>query len=273
MRRGMLVWVLTLCIASQGDLMAQDPPVQYQPPGGGTTTIVSGTTTITGGTDTYACRDASGVLTCNNGNVSLGGVVSVGTSIELGHASDTTLTRSAAGVVAVEGGPIKTPAGAGTGSVTTGGVICKGAPAQATTGTSEEVLATCTIPANTLDADGESVRVQFFAQVEANANSKTIQLRIGGILGSLIGQIGPIGANNQNFFGHVTLLRTGAATGVAYQKGGRLADDSTGDGASDFANRDPTVDWTASQDLVITGTTPTASGDLTLATYTVEVVQ
>jgi hypothetical protein len=42
--------------------------------------------------------------------------------------------------------------GTGTGTLSVGGVLCKGAPALATTGTVEEILATCTIPANTLTA-------------------------------------------------------------------------------------------------------------------------
>ena len=64
-------------------------------------------------TDTTLSRSSAGVLAVEGVPVSLNATTATHTAqqIELGHASDTTLTRSAAGVVAVEGVPVVTETG------------------------------------------------------------------------------------------------------------------------------------------------------------------
>lgn len=167
-------------------------------------------------------------------------------------------------------------AGTGTGSLTLGGVLCKGAPVQATTTTSEEVLATCTIPANSLMAAGASVRVHFIAHTAANANNKTMYVRIGGIAGTIVYQSAAVALNNQNIYSLLIEANYKSATKATVIGGAQyLADGATGAATSYslYANRDASITWTNANDLVITALTPTATGDLTLDSYTVEVVQ
>lgn len=176
------------------------------------------------------------------------------------------------------GSSTSVPAGTGTGSLTVGGVLCKGAPAAATAGTTEEVLATCTIPAATLAASGSTVRVILVAHTTANANNKQLRVRVGGVSGTLVLDLPAAAANNNTITTTWPLViqRTGATTATVNGSITRFTTDSTSAavGASNYtALRAAAITWANAQDLVITGTTPTSAGDLTLDSYTVEVVQ
>lgn len=170
------------------------------------------------------------------------------------------------------------PAGSGTGFLSVGGVLCKGAPAAATTGTAEEVLATCTIPANTVTASGSSLRLHFFAHTAANANNKLFRVRIGGISGAIVLAMGATALNDKNVstYGPVIIQRTGATTATAW---GFLVDGINATASNGtiapyiLTTRAMAVTWANANDLVITATTATAAGDATLDSYFVEVVQ
>lgn len=168
-------------------------------------------------------------------------------------------------------------AGAGSGSLRLGGTIGKGAPALATTGTSEEVLATVTIPANTLSENGAAIHVNFFAHTAANGNNKTLRIRIGGIAGTIVCDTGAIAANNLNIrsYGPVVITRLTALTATSASQGPAGADGDAAPASWTTWNskRGASIDWTAAQDLVITAITPTSAGDLTLDTYSVAVLQ
>lgn len=168
-------------------------------------------------------------------------------------------------------------AGTGTGTLTLGGVLCKAAPAQATTGTSEEILATCTIPAGTLSANGATLRIFYFAHTAANANNKRLYVRIGGIGGVIVHDTGALAMNNRDLgsYGPVIVQRLSATTATAQGTAYYMSDNTAGSspGGGGIMVRAAAITWANANDLVITGLTSVAAGDLTLDTYTVEVVQ
>lgn len=156
-------------------------------------------------------------------------------------------------------------------------VLGKGAPNQATTGTSEEVLATCTVPASTLSASGATIRVILTAHTAANTNNKQLRVRVGGIGGTLVLDLPAAAANNNTITTTWPLViqRTGATTATVQGSITRFTTDSTSAavGASNYtALRAAAITWANAQDLVITGLTPTAAGDLVLDSYIVELV-
>lgn len=200
--------------------------------------------------------------------------------LAFGNASaDNTLTllATASGVeLNPTTGALLTAAGTGTGRVSVGGVLCKGAGSAAAS-TSEEVLATCTIPANTLTAVGSGLRVVMNWTTAANGNNKTISIRLGGIGGVVLWTSGAVAWNNQRILqltGPLIISYESATTGTAGgQVTGVTAAGSAGGTSANYGKAFTGVDWTASQALVLTKTTPTAAGDASLQLYTVEVVQ
>lgn len=155
-------------------------------------------------------------------------------------------------------------------------VICKSAPNQATTGTTEEVLGTCTIPANTLSADGDTILLGFSGVSAANGNNKTLRVRFGGISGVIMFDMTAAASNNQ-FWGSPymnNIVRTSSTTIrsafniIRAAKGGTAS--ST---AMTWFEDSETVDFTISNTLVITAITPSASGDFTLNTFWAAVVK
>lgn len=243
-----------------------------------TATKAVGSTSVCGGGATDAANSV-----CVTGNTVTGEGATADASetvLAFGDASaDNTLTLkgTASGVEAtVTTGALLTGAGTGTGRVSVGGVLCKGA-GSAPGSTSEEVLATCTIPANTLTAVGSGLRVVMNWTTAANANNKTISLRLGGIGGVVLWTSGAVAWNNQRVLqltGPLIISYESSTTGTA---GGQVTGVASGGGASGTsANYGKTftgIDWTTSQALVITKTTPTAASDASLQLYLVEVVQ
>ena len=126
---------------------------------------------------------------------------------------------------------------------------------QATTGTSEEVLATYTLPANTLSADGKALRIQAWCTTAANTNSKTFQIRVGGIGGVSVASTATA-TSGAALALTSTVIRTGASTQVA-----------TGSGLNYTT---PNRNTAATIDIVVLGTTGTAAGDLTFRALLVE---
>lgn len=176
---------------------------------------------------------------------------------------DTYLSRRSANTPVTNlGAATYTPA-AGS-SATIGGVLCVNTTSQATTGTVEEVLATCTIPANALSANGKGVRISVSVFTAANANTKTASIRFGGIGGTVIATTGGTAANNIAGQLNAVVLRTGAATQYSY---GSANYDTSSVRVTRGA---PTQTLSNAVDIVVTGTTPTAAGDLTFGAFVVE---
>lgn len=176
--------------------------------------------------------------------------------------------------------PSRVRAGSGTGALTLGGVICKSATPVATTGTSEQILATCALPAGTLAANGAHIRFQMQAVSAANANNKTLKVYLsasgGGLAGSVCYTSGAAASNNEIWLPSAPgiMFPTGAAAGRCSHnlwrgsKGGATAITAMVWQTDQLAQT-----WANALEIVISGTTPTAAGDLTLTGYTIEVVQ
>ena len=133
---------------------------------------------------------------------------------------------------------------------------------QATTGTSEEVLATYTLPAGTLSANGKAIRVTASCKHAANSNNASCSLRFGGIGGTVIASRASTSSGGQYMLS-ATLYRTGAATqesiGVASVENSMQVTVAT-----------PTQTLSGAVDIVVTGTTATAAGDITFRSLLVE---
>lgn len=169
-------------------------------------------------------------------------------------------------------------AGSGTGTLTLGGVLCKAAPAQATTGTSEEILATCTIPAATLSANGSFIEFNFFAHIAANGNNKRLLVRIGGIGGAIVADSGTVAHSGNNFVNYAPCIvqRLSATTATSSCQVWSVTNSATSSTSSTSPSQFQkalAVTWANANDFVITGTTAGQAGDLTLDTYWVRVGQ
>jgi hypothetical protein len=161
----------------------------------------------------------------------------------------------------------------GTGSATAviGGVLNVNTTSQATTGTVEEVLATYTLPANTLSANGKGLRVTVWGTVTGNTNAKVLRVRFGGIGGTQIATVSTSTAAHTAFYLTASVVRTGAATqastgvGTVGQTGGATSSVST-------SVTTPAQTLSGAVDVVVTGTTASASGEATFSGLIVEAI-
>lgn len=272
--------------------------------------ITIGTSVITGGTDTRVLFDDNGVIGEDAGLVfnkttnvlTAGEVISSGLTASRIVVSDASkqlasngsittnaLTRSAssgaslAAASATDDGSIttltlgsKVVLGTGTGFGTLGGLIAKAAPNVATTGTTEEVLATITIPANTLTVNGAMIEVYIMGKSAANGNNKSLKVRMGGLAGVVV--FGDPSVTNPNNFNHYTvtpikITRLSATTADSFGQMYWGADKAAASLTQSYSDRSLAITWANSNDLVITAVTASAAGDYTLLSYQVVVRQ
>ena len=154
------------------------------------------------------------------------------------------------------------PAGAGSSTVVPNGRVASIVAASPTTGTVEQLLATYAMPGDTLNVNGQALRITGSYTTAANANNKTVKVRVGGLTGTVILSY-TSATNNGNVWFDATVTRRTSAT--AYGNG------FASDGATSAvlgAAATPTL--TGTVDIVVTGTTPTASGDMSLQSAIVE---
>ena len=164
------------------------------------------------------------------------------------------------------------------GGAETAKTLAAAAPGIATSTTaSEQVLATYTIQPNTLAVNGATIRIYFFAHTAANSNNKRLLVRVGGVAGVIISDSTTSAQNNMNLttYGPIMITRTGASTATV--SGGivhRGSDSSTTPPTTlaGWTVRASSINWAIANDLVFTGTTPTAIGDLILDSYTIELL-
>jgi hypothetical protein len=135
------------------------------------------------------------------------------------------------------------------------------------TGTAEEVVRTYPIPASLLAKSGDALRVKMSLTSAANANAKTVRLRLGGIGGAIIFTLA--GANATIWDVEFTIYRTTAAN--AQLNVSRYNGSAAGSGIPGTATS--TVDLSAATDLVLTFSCPTAATDLTSNAWTVELLK
>lgn len=263
MRKGL--WILLLGLPLQAQIVATNTA-------GSTPSTVIATSTVCApgaeGTANSVCLGSSTVT---------GEGATADTSetiLAFGDAtSDNTLTLkgTASGVEAtVTTGLLLTGAGTGTGRVSVGGVLCKAEGSFTTAGTSEEVVATCTIPANTVAAGG-SLEIDFVVFTAANANNKTFQVKMNGTGGTSFYSTTSIALNNGTFqpYGDCRIRRRSSTAASGSCSGIRTPGVVTNNVIVDTT----AITWANSNTVDFTLTTPTSAGDATLAAYSVRVVQ
>ena len=221
--------------------------------GSGSSGITVGTTTITSGTNTRVLFDDAGT---------------VGESAGLTYTKATGLL---AATILQGGVGSKVGLATSTGFGTLGGVIAKAAPNTTTTGTIEEILATITFPANSVVA-GNVIKTRLKAKHAANTNSVTLRIRLGGIAGGTVAVITTsVNAGIiQSYLVDINIVST--TSQVACSALAVATDGGSFSAANSFMAL-LSANFGSPVDLVITGTTPTSAGDVTLDFYNVEVLQ
>lgn len=132
----------------------------------------------------------------------------------------------------------------------------------ATAGTSEEILATYTVPAGTLSENGMWISMEASGITAANTNSKVLNLRFGGIGGTIVATATTT-TSAASWYLKARVLRTGATAQATQGWGvvGTVTTVTTTTAAQTLAN---------AITFVVTGTTASAAGDATYKSYTVE---
>jgi hypothetical protein len=202
-------------------------------------------------------------------------------TIELGAASDTTLSRASAGNMSIEGNLVYRAGGTdvpvadgGTGASSAENaasmanlgyfrVLAASAVAVSHTGnTTETTLATISVPANAMGANG-AIRIKALFTLTNNANNKTFRIKFGGT--SLLAAT--FTANST-----LSIFRTIAnrnATNSQVSEAGT----SSGFGGIAAAIATAAIDTTAAQDIVITIQLANAGDSATLESYTIEILK
>lgn len=205
-------------------------------------------------------------------------------TIELGAASDTTLARSGAGDITIEGNAVYRAGGTdvpvadgGTGASTARAAAANlsvwhtfqqsAVAGTAHTGTtSETTLVTITVPANAMGPNGR-VRVTLRADFTNNANAKTIRLRWNNATtGTVIQSVGTSSTASWNGFG--TVANRNATNSQIMGPNNTTASFN----ASASALGTDTVDTTAAVNIYITATLGNAGDTLTIQDYQAEVL-
>jgi hypothetical protein len=131
----------------------------------------------------------------------------------------------------------------------------------------EEVLMSYTLPANALNVDGKGVKVKAWGTTALNANVKNIRLKFGGLAGTILVQnTVTTTPNEQTWIYEATILR--ASSSVQKTIGsGYVGIITQGVFATGPAQNDA-----AAIDIVVSGETPTAIGDITAEGLIVEMI-
>jgi hypothetical protein len=227
------------------------------------------------------------IVTVNNGdgasgNPTIGLSVGLGTGdspqfagVNVGHASDTTITRAYSGDIAVEGNIVYRAGGTdvaisdgGTGSSTDRGACANlkteyilslsNVQSSYTGGTGEYTLATITIPGGAMGSNG-SIEIESVWSWTNNSNNKDVRIRIGGVqvidvtmtTGNLAHTKTTVGNRNSNSSQISTSLFS-VTSGIAY-----IGSFTTQNTANDF-------------DVTLTGQLANSSDTVALEAYSVK---
>jgi len=138
-----------------------------------------------------------------------------------------------------------------------------------TTGTAEEVLDSTNIDANTLDQNNRGVRITAWGTTAANANSKTVKIRFGSTtLNGTVICTGTTTTASESWYVEAEVYRDGSSTQRSVSKGQI--------GTTNLAVLiDTTLAETDTAQILVevTGTTPTASGDMTITGFKLEFLE
>lgn len=164
--------------------------------------------------------------------------------------------------VATLGNGTTVAAGTGTATARVGGVLYESVTTATTTGASEEILASYTLPGGTLSVDGRGIRIMASATHAANTNAASMRIRFGGIGGTIVASQSS-SANSATYLYEIVIRRTGAATQIS--SGVMWVSSTTGTfGAA------PTQTLASDVSIVVTGITATAAGDVIFNSLSVE---
>lgn len=135
-----------------------------------------------------------------------------------------------------------------------------------TTGTVEEVMATCTIPGGSLGGDFSGYIVTATWVGAANTNSRTARVRVDGLSGTVIStQTDTTSANDIQTSVQMLVDGAGSLSGQGTHTWGTGTDTVYSVTASGLT-------FSADIDIVITGETGTQAGDITLTSYRVVLI-
>lgn len=144
-------------------------------------------------------------------------------------------------------------------------VLCKSAvPVTAPADTTEDVLYTCTVPANAMGANGV-LRITTRWTITNNANAKTLRVHLGGIGGVDYMGNSVSGVSAQQ---HQILIQNRGATNSQYGFGASQAPFQ----AQVAAPITSAVDTTAATTIVITGQKAVGTDTITLESVLVELI-
>lgn len=140
-----------------------------------------------------------------------------------------------------------------------------------TSGTSEQAMASCQIPAGVLLSTYQGFHVEFSVLGAATPNTKTASVRVGGIAGAaLIARV--INVSGDTAFGSATCHLRDTTNllichGIQSVSGGTTSGNIYGSQITSGAN------FSSAIDIVFTLTTGTSAGDATLKSYRVELMK
>lgn len=142
-----------------------------------------------------------------------------------------------------------------------------GTAASCAANTSENTLASVTIPAGSMGPNG-ALRVTTVWTMTNSANNKTIAVKLGGTSGTAFCNLtlgtGIASARYEHFI---------ANAGATNSQIGFVAANTVGFGTAAGANVTASIDTTAATTLVITGTKASSGETLTLLNYLVELIR
>jgi hypothetical protein len=131
-------------------------------------------------------------------------------------------------------------------------------------GSGEDTLQTYTLPAGMLKDDGDAIRITVGGKSALNGNSKTLNIRFGGIAGTIVLQLN-VTTSGTHWTGTALIVRTAAATQKA------IAPALTGGGTVNVVYATPAQDLTSAVTILVTGSA-TADDDILKQIFTVELL-
>lgn len=146
----------------------------------------------------------------------------------------------------------------GSKNYTLGGLLTQNTTAVGNVGAGEDNLITYTLDSNTLVDNGDSIEIEVFGTLAANANNKTIKLYLGS---TQLFSTGAVASNAKDWQINCTIIKTGSATQecIASFNGDTVLVTQTADyvsGAEDFTTQltiKCTGEATADNDIIQKG--------------------
>lgn len=119
--------------------------------------------------------------------------------------------------------------------------------------TTEETLASTTLSAGLLSADGMGIKVEVFGTTASNVNTKTIRVKVDG--NTIVSNGTTTAPNGLNWEAEMTILRSGATSSTSK---GMIAFDGVAD---EVDTSKPGITWANAIDVAVTGQNGTASAN------------